>query len=157
MVFGFTSRLMNSLSSCHRFSMGFKSGDSAGVRHQLIPFSTNHSLAATEVFRIIVCHHSMTIRKPRLYKGFEGVLQYLNVEIAIHCTLKDTHSCSPPLADTSPDMYLHRVFWLRLRSGWLACLPTAEPLVFTTAQSIRPCIYNHQTHRPGWQLPTGTS
>ena len=40
---GFTSRLMYSFSSCHRFSMGFKSGgDSGGVFHQLMfSFSKN--------------------------------------------------------------------------------------------------------------------
>ena len=48
-VFGFTSLLMYSLSSCHIFSIGFKSGDSAGVFHQLIPFSTMKSLAKCEV------------------------------------------------------------------------------------------------------------
>ena len=36
LVFGFISRLMNSLSLCQRFSMGFKSGDSGGIFHQLI-------------------------------------------------------------------------------------------------------------------------
>ena len=49
LFFGFTSLLMYSLSSCHIFSIGFKSGDSAGVFHQLIPFSTMKSLAKCEV------------------------------------------------------------------------------------------------------------
>ena len=33
---GFTSLLINSLSSCQRFSIGFKSGDSGTVFHQLM-------------------------------------------------------------------------------------------------------------------------
>ena len=33
-VFGFASRLINSLSSCQRFSIGLQSGDSAGVFHR---------------------------------------------------------------------------------------------------------------------------
>ena len=33
---GLASLHMNYFSSCQRFSMGFISGDSAGVRHQLI-------------------------------------------------------------------------------------------------------------------------
>lgn len=48
-VVGLTSRLINSLSSCHRFSMGLRSGDSAGVFHQLIPLSKKYALASLEV------------------------------------------------------------------------------------------------------------
>ena len=47
--FGFTSLRLNSLSSCQRFSMGFKSGDSAGVFYQLILFSWMKSWAKREV------------------------------------------------------------------------------------------------------------
>ena len=37
LLHGFTSRLIYSLSSCHKFSIGFASGDSGGVFHQSIP------------------------------------------------------------------------------------------------------------------------
>ena len=40
---------MNSLSLCHKFSIGFKSGDSAGVFHQLIPLLVMKSRAKMEV------------------------------------------------------------------------------------------------------------
>ena len=33
---GFTSRLINSFISCHKFSMGLASGDSGGVTHQIL-------------------------------------------------------------------------------------------------------------------------
>lgn len=46
---GLTSLLIYSLSSCHIFSIGFKSGDSGGVLHQLIPFSSKYDLAHLEV------------------------------------------------------------------------------------------------------------
>ena len=49
LVFGFTSRRMYSLSSCQRFSIGFKSGDSAGVLHQLIFFSCRKFCANRDV------------------------------------------------------------------------------------------------------------
>ena len=49
-VLGLTSLLQNSLSSCHIFSIGFKSGDSTGVFHQLIPWSLMKSRAKLEVY-----------------------------------------------------------------------------------------------------------
>ena len=49
LVLGFTSLQINSFSSCHKFSIGFMSGDSAGVFHQLIPFSSKKCLARIEV------------------------------------------------------------------------------------------------------------
>ena len=44
-ILGLTSLLLNSLSSCHMVSIGFKSG----VFHQLIPLSAMKSLAKLEV------------------------------------------------------------------------------------------------------------
>ena len=49
LVDGFTSRLINSFNSCHKFSIGFMSGDSAGVFHQFIDSISNSSLAARDV------------------------------------------------------------------------------------------------------------
>ena len=46
---GFTSRLMNSFSSCHRFSIGFKSGDSGGVFHQLMFSFSKNAFAILDV------------------------------------------------------------------------------------------------------------
>ena len=55
-VLGLTSLLLNSSSSCHIFSIGFKSGDSAGVFHQLIPCPMMKFQAKLEVcFRLWSC------------------------------------------------------------------------------------------------------
>ena len=43
LVFGLVTRLICSLSSCHKFSIGLMSGDSAGVFHQLMLFLSNYS------------------------------------------------------------------------------------------------------------------
>ena len=55
-VFGFTSRLINSFSSCQRFSMEFRSGDSGGVRHQLTPWSSmNFTPCYEQCFGSLAC------------------------------------------------------------------------------------------------------
>ena len=43
------SLLMYSFNSCHKFSIGLRSGDSAGVFHQLMPFSSMNSFACLDV------------------------------------------------------------------------------------------------------------
>ena len=48
-IVSFTSLLIYSLSSCHKFSIGLRSGDSGGVRHQLIPFSSMNFFACFDV------------------------------------------------------------------------------------------------------------
>ena len=59
---GFTSRHMNSLSSCDRFSMGLQPGDSARVFHQLTPSSVKKALYHPGgVLGVIVLHQAMTI------------------------------------------------------------------------------------------------
>ena len=46
---GLASLRIHSLSSCHKFSIGLRSGDSAGVRHQVMPLSARKFWAATDV------------------------------------------------------------------------------------------------------------
>ena len=48
-VRGFISLLRYSLSSCHKFSIGLRSGDSAGVFHQFMPLSSKKDAAIREV------------------------------------------------------------------------------------------------------------
>ena len=48
-VVGFTSLLMYSLSSCHKFSIGLRSGDSGGVCHQLIRLFSMYFFAYFDV------------------------------------------------------------------------------------------------------------
>ena len=62
-VLGFTSRRIYSFNSCQRFSIGFKSGDSAGVFHQLISLFSKKSLAIRDV-----CFGSLSY----IYRGSSG-------------------------------------------------------------------------------------
>ena len=55
LLVGFTSRLTYSFNSCHKFSMGFRSSDSGGVFHQLIP-----SCVKKAVDRPDVCFGSLS-------------------------------------------------------------------------------------------------
>ena len=55
---GLTCRQINSLSSCHKFSMGLASGDSGGVVHQLTPLVLRNSLA-----RFDTCFGSLSCMK----------------------------------------------------------------------------------------------
>ena len=48
-VRGFTSRRKYSFILCHIFSIGLKSGDFGGVRHQLTPFSAKKLSACRDV------------------------------------------------------------------------------------------------------------
>ena len=48
-VVGFTSLLMYSLSSWHKFSIGLRSGDSGGVCHQLIRLFSKYFFACFDV------------------------------------------------------------------------------------------------------------
>ena len=61
---GFTSLRKNSLSTCHRFSIGFRSGLSGGVCHQLIRFCSKNSHA-----RLEVCLGSLSCMK-RWWSGY---------------------------------------------------------------------------------------
>ena len=55
---GLTSRLTNSVSSCQRFSIGFRSGLSAGVGHRLADLSVNEVLL--RCFRCTVCSRPLS-------------------------------------------------------------------------------------------------
>ena len=59
LFYGFTFDSKYNFSSCHKFSMGFKSGLSGGVRYQFISFSSKKALA-----RLVVCwdHYPAQIR-----------------------------------------------------------------------------------------------
>ena len=55
-VRGLISLLKNSLPLCHRFSMGFKSGDSGGVFHQLVLFASIRLGTPRGVFGVTILH-----------------------------------------------------------------------------------------------------
>ena len=79
-VFGFTSCLINSLSLCQRFSMGFRSGDSEGVCHQLIPWSSmNFSPRFEQCFISLSCMKRWPSGNTSLTNG-SSLVQNLNRE-----------------------------------------------------------------------------
>ena len=68
---GFTVQRIYSFSSCQRFSIGFMSGDSGGVRHQLMFFEEKNSLATRDV-----CFGSLSCIKR--YELGGGNVSYIN-------------------------------------------------------------------------------
>ena len=67
LVFGLVSLRINYFSSCQRFSIGFKSGDSAGVFHELCGISGC-------VFRIIILHKPVNCWVSAVDKGYQCLL-----------------------------------------------------------------------------------
>ena len=88
---GLTSRRMNSFNSCQRFSMGLRSGDSAGVLHQLM-------------LGVIILHEFVTIRKACLDEGKQRLTKYLYVQLLFHYPFENTISCSPSFTDSGPNV-----------------------------------------------------
>ena len=86
-VLGLTSLLQNSLSSCHIFSMKFKSGDLAGVFHQLIPWLVMNSCANLEV-----CFGSLSCMK----RCESGNFSWMNgMSVSSRISVNKNHSINP--------------------------------------------------------------
>lgn len=81
-VCGLISRRRYSFNSCHKFSIGFMSGDSGGDFHQLIPFSSKNSEAKREV-----CFGSLSW-KNRCESGYTLAINGFNVlfKISVYIT-----------------------------------------------------------------------
>ena len=110
-TFGLTSRRMYSFSSCQRFSMGFKSGDSGGVLHQFIPLASIQAPACLDV-----CFRSLSIislwpsGKSELMDG-QCRTHDIHKQLLPHNSFKNTN-CSPsPLAYSSPHVHFCGMFW----------------------------------------------
>lgn len=74
-VCGFISRRMNSLSSCHMFSIGLRSGDSAAVFHHSTLLSLRNFCARPEVcFGSLSCINRWLTGNLSLIKGNKPVL-----------------------------------------------------------------------------------
>lgn len=131
LLFGFTSRQMYSFSSCHKFSIGLKSGDSVGVHHQFMFFQSKNSLAtcAWSVLGIVVLHESITSREIASNKWEQITFQHLNVEGCIHFSFKNANLCSSLFTDYCPYMDLNRVFLFGLQFWWLVYLLKTLPSV----------------------------
>ena len=82
-VFGLISLLINSLSSCHMFSMGLQSGLSGGVFHQLTPFVCIHAAAYRDV-----CLGSLSCMN-RWWFGYTELIKGMRVASRI-----DVYSCA---------------------------------------------------------------
>ena len=54
-------------------------------------------------------------------------IQYLTVEVCFHDTLKSTGLSCPILTDSSPHMYLGRMFWLGFVPQFLSTFVTTKP------------------------------
>ena len=75
-VLGFSSHWINSFNSCHRSSIWFRSDDSGGVGHQLIPpFFIESSCILRAMFRVIVLYKPMSIRVNSSQEGHKTSLQ----------------------------------------------------------------------------------
>lgn len=108
---GLISRRMNSLSSCHIFSIGFKSGDSGGVRHQLMHFSSKNTLANFDV-----CLGSLSC----ISRCVDGNSEWMNgtrkwnIKWCIHNSIKDANSSLLIPAHTCMDFQSMLWSWFEL-------------------------------------------
>lgn len=90
-LLGFISRRKNSLSSCQRFSIGFRSGDSGGVFHQLISPSSRNCCACRDVcLGSLSCMKRWWSGKTSLTKG-RSVLSRMLVYIAAFILPSNIH------------------------------------------------------------------
>ena len=105
-VRGFTSRRRYSLSSCHMFSIGLKSGDSGGVGHHRTSFSSKNVCASRDV-----CLGSLSCMNlcPFIYERQESSFEDICVQDGIHFSLEDADACSTTKADPRPNVDLCRV------------------------------------------------
>ena len=110
---GFTSQRINSLSSCHRFSTGFISGDSAGVRHQLILAIKKLFSGTGSVFWIIILHEAMWVRIVLMNEWQECLLKDVTVQWCSHDSFKNAYCSRSFLTDPTPHVYLDWMFWMR--------------------------------------------
>ena len=128
LVLGSILHLTYSLTSCHRFSIGFKSGDCAGVFHQIMPSWSIHSRANLDVClgSLVLLHKQdiLTTVNQRLQ-----TLKMLTYPSPSHHSIKNNYACSSTSANASPYMHLSRVLGPGFWSGLLSLLSTAEPPV----------------------------
>ena len=125
-VFGLISLLMYSFSSCHIFSMGFRSGDSGGVFHYLILLVVKKSLPRFEVCLgslsftqlcsnktctvKIYLHKSVAIREHLLDEWNQSLLQDIDVHWGVHNPIKYADSSPATHTNASPYVDLDWMF-----------------------------------------------
>ena len=114
------------LELCHKFSMGFESGLSGGVRHQSTPFSAMNSQAFREVcLGSLSCMSNVHWHTPACAESVlpagPGCTGLRSLEYA------DLRWSMP--SDASPNMYFDWMFWTRFWSGSFTSLAAAKSLV----------------------------
>lgn len=109
-TFGLTScRMYSFLSSCHRFAMGLRSEDSAGVFHQLMTYPPSTPLLYLTCFGVIVLHEFMPLWIHPLGERYQRLVQDVKNKHCIHDPLKYTDSSSSSSANPDPHMNFHGV------------------------------------------------
>ena len=104
--------------------MGFMSGLSGGVRHQLIPFSSKKAFAVFEVCFVVL--HEAVVWQFFTDEGEKIVLQNAAVKTGFHYPFEDADFGSTVPADTSPNVNFEGVLWFRLSLRWFTNLPVAR-------------------------------
>ena len=137
---GLISRLKNSLSSCHRFSMGFRSGDSAGVFHQFSCFSPIHALACLDV-----CFGSLSCIK-RNPSGNTSSANGMSVLSRISVYSGAFIMPSNMQIPVAPWRLMPAHTWtftgcLALHREWMSQLLVHIPLLYMTNHNFFLCIY----------------
>ena len=106
LVVSLASLRMDSLSSCQMFSIGLRSGDSAGVFHQLLmELFFIQSAAYPDVFQVIL-HKSMLFGKNIGDEWYKGALKDAHKQLLLHNPLKNAHPSPSFLQYTGPHMHL---------------------------------------------------
>ena len=155
-VVGFTTWRLYSYNSCHRFSIGLQSGDSAGVRHQCTSCAASQSVASLDV-----CFGSLSAIK-RWLSGYTLSKNAATFDSELQCTeehplflqIYKFRFCPVCWYQPRHELSLGVLLWEKnivyiqyyisfynlytwillcskpwFRSGWFALLPTTEPFV----------------------------
>jgi hypothetical protein len=135
-TFGLTSRRMYSLSSCHRVSMGLRSGDSAGVFHRLMDLSYPLLCHVWRMFWVIVLHEFMPLWIHPLDERYQRLVQDVNKK---HCIHKYTDSSPSSSANPGPHMNFRGVLGPIIKTWGIIVRYTG------TCMLVQGCDFNSQT------------
>ena len=101
-VFGFTSLWIYSFSSCHRFSIGLRSGDLTGVFHQFTLLSSIHCLA----YNTDMCLRSLNLWPSGYTSLMNGNRVPSRILTTLHNSIKNTYPNTSSIADPCPHVHL---------------------------------------------------
>ena len=113
----------------HTFSIGFKSGLSAGFFHQMILFAVKKVLnVPTSMFRIVVLVESVVFLICFLHKWDKGGRQNISISCCSQNPLKHHQICSSSLRNPSPNMNFWQGFMFIFKLSGSIFLTEALPL-----------------------------